>query len=184
MNCLRRLYAPRSSTRAACAALGLIALLAACDDDDGSGYKQSCKRNCERAHDCVSSVDVENCASSCQDDLAAVGDNLRPDYVRGIDMCFDELSCDQLIAATATNACRDESAARLSPSQTAIKLCEAVADSFKECLGLTVGTADCIDSVKVFADPALRSALTCAERACNERISCLEDQLGIDLTAL
>jgi hypothetical protein len=174
----------RTRALSSCAlALGLLASLAACDDDDGgSGYKKSCEQTCERAHDCVSSVDAETCTEDCIEDLAEIGDHLSTDYVKGIDACFADLSCDQLVGALTSNQCQDEASARLAPSQAAIDLCENVADSLQECTGLSTGTAGCIDSVKIFNDGTLRSALTCAEQDCTKRFGCLQDQLGISLT--
>ena len=163
--------------------LGWLACLAACEDGDGgSGYKQSCKRTCARAHDCVSTVNADSCTDDCVESLSEVGDHLRSDYVKGIDACFADLSCDQLVAALTNNACRDESSARLAPTPAAIELCEAVVDSLQDCIGLSTGTAGCLESVKIFNDSSLQSALTCKERACTERFSCLQDELGISLT--
>lgn len=162
---------------------GLLLLIGACDDDDGgSGYQQTCARTCARAHDCVSSVNAEQCTRDCNAAFADVGDNLRRDFVMGIDSCLTKLSCDELVIAIGNQMCRDESSARLAPSQAAVALCDAVSASFQECLGLSVGTAGCLDSVKIFDDKALRSALMCVQQPCTERASCLEDQLGISFT--
>lgn len=160
---------------------GLLLSAAACDDDEGSGYVQSCANSCKRLHNCLSSVDEAQCRSSCEEELKGFGDNLRSDYVASIDSCIQKLSCDQLAVNTFSQSCRNEAQARLAASQQAIKLCEQVSASIKTCTGLSVGTAGCIESIKMFADGPLRSALTCLDLPCDQRADCAYDTLGIRL---
>lgn len=160
----------------------LLFSIAACDDDDeGSGYRQSCANSCERLHKCLSSVDVAQCRDSCESELESFGDNLRADYVAATDACIGKLTCDQLAINSFSQMCRNEAEARIAASQAAIQLCEGVSASLKTCTGLSVGTAGCIESVKVFADRPLRSALTCQKLSCDQQPDCAYQALGIRL---
>ena len=119
----------------------------------------------------------------CREDSAAVGPHLRADFLAGIDACVDELSCVQLAAASVLQPCQREAAARLAPSGAAEALCQAVVDSIQECAGISVGTAGCLDGVKIFSDAALTSARACAEEPCDQRTACLSAELGTDPSA-
>jgi hypothetical protein len=161
---------------------GVLLSLVACDDEDeGSGYVQSCANSCKRLHNCLSSVDEASCRSSCERELESFGDNLRPDYVAATDACIEKLTCDQLAINSFSQTCRNEAEARLAASQAAIRLCEGVSASLKTCTGLDVGTAGCIGNVKIFADRPLRSALTCQDLPCDQQADCAYEALGIRL---
>jgi hypothetical protein len=108
-----------------------------------------------------------------------VGDHLRQDYVAGIDSCTGDLSCDQLIVATLTESCASEARASLAASRSALALCDLVSASVEECGGATLGAAGCIESVKVFTDLSLRSALTCSDVRCDQRADCVAEALGL-----
>jgi hypothetical protein len=157
-------------------------LLFACGDDDDGGtrYQVSCDRACDRQYECDSNVNPETCSMNCTEDTADIGPNLRVDFLAGIDACVDALTCNQLAAATVFQTCQREAAVRLAPSPAANQLCQAVVDSIQECSGLTVGTAGCLETVKIFSDSALLSAQSCENESCNERTACLNAALGTD----
>jgi hypothetical protein len=168
----------------ACASLlpHTLTLVAGCSDDGSStpAYKASCSRNCARAHDCSSTIDAEQCVDDCEDDLEDVGPQLRDDYLAGIDSCVAELSCNELVAASILNTCPMEAAARLGPSKAAQDLCDQVQESLEECLGVSGGASACLDTVKVFADGALRRAADCGSEPCDQRFTCAQEALGVD----
>ena len=163
----------------------LLALAAGCGDDDNGAtrYEVSCDRACDRVHECDSTMDIEDCAMTCKEDTAPVGPNLRADFLAGIDACVAELSCVQLAAAAVLQPCQREAAARLAPSASAEALCQAVVESIQECAGISVGTAGCLEGVKIFNDAALTSARACAEEPCDQRTACLSAELGMDPSA-
>jgi hypothetical protein len=68
------------------------------------------------------------------------------------------------------------------PSGAAMELCQAIVASLQMCLGVTVPTTGCLQSVKVFSDAALLRAKSCENESCNERVQCLTAELGTDPT--
>jgi hypothetical protein len=160
-------------------------IAAGCGDDDGPPqHEASCDRACARAHECSSSVDEADCAMDCKDDTAEIGPNLRGDFLAALDSCTADLTCIEFAGAAVFQTCQREATARVAPSDAAVDLCDAVVDTIKECTGLTVGTAGCLDGVKVFHDTALTRAQTCEAKSCDQRVACLRDQLGIDVAGM
>ena len=162
-----------------------VAVGAGCGDDDGPPkHEASCDRACARAHECSSSVDAGVCAMDCKDDTAEIGPNLRADFLAALDSCVADLNCIELAGAAVFQTCQREATARVAPSDAAVDLCDAVVDTIKECTGLTVGSAGCLDGVKVFHDSALARAQSCQAMSCDLRVQCLRDQLGIDVAGM
>jgi hypothetical protein len=163
----------------------VLGFACACGDDDGPPkHEASCDRACARAKECSSSVDEVDCAMDCKDDTAEIGPNLRGDFLAAIDSCVADLNCVQLAGAAVFQTCQLEATARVAPSDVAVDLCDTVVDTIKECTGLTVGTAGCLDGVKVFHDGALARARACAEKSCDQRVACLRNELGIDVAGM
>ena len=159
----------------------LFGLLCACGDDDGPPrHEASCDRACVRAQECSSAIDAGVCAMDCKNDTSAIGPNLRNDFLAALDECVAELSCVELAGNAVFQTCQREAAALTAPSAAAEALCDAVVESIRECTGLTVGTAGCLDGVKVFDDVALLRARACEGKSCDQRTECLRDELGID----
>jgi len=163
----------------------LSVLLAACasSDDAGPSHEASCEMACARVYECDSSVDEQTCAANCKNDTADVGPHLSQAFLAGIDMCVDQLNCAQLALAGYFQTCQNEASARIAPSAAAEDLCQAVVETVQECTGLTIGTAGCLDGVKIFNDASLRAGRRCDERPCDQRAACLQAELGIDPTA-
>ena len=164
-----------------------LGLLAAGGDDDGENphaYESSCDAACARLHDCNSNTDMATCATSCRDDAADIGPHLSTQYLMGIDACVQQMGCVQLALNPVFQTCQREAAARVSASPAAIDLCDEVVASLQMCSGLSVGTAGCLDTVKIFANSALNSAKTCESLPCDQRVACVQDQLGIDATMM
>jgi hypothetical protein len=143
-------------------------------------YESSCDQACKRAHDCSSSVVIETCANDCKTNNADIGPHLSTDYLAGLDGCVKTLSCDQLVATQVLQSCQRDAAAKLAPTPAAVTLCDAVVASFKMCLNLTVGTAGCLDSSKIFSDAALTQARGCDKLPCDQRVGCLQNTLGVN----
>lgn len=162
--------------------LSFFALFACGDDDrDGStAYLSSCEAACMRLHDCNSMVDIDACSMECKEDAAGVGPNLSSEFITALDACIADASCVQLAAQPVSQACQREAAARLGPSPAAELLCEAVVDSIRMCLGVTVGPEGCLNGAKIFNDAVLHSARSCDQMSCDQRSQCLEDKLGTD----
>lgn len=159
-----------------------LGLASACgDSQDVDGYQAYCARSCQHLHECTASVDVAQCTQSCEDDYADVGPHLRQDYLAGIDQCAADLSCTELAVNAASGRCAREARAKVSASATAVSLCGAVDDSIQECLGVSLGTAGCIEAVKILTDTALLSATPCFDKPCDRRASCLSDTVGVAL---
>lgn len=159
----------------------LFCALPACGDDDGPArHEASCDRACVRAQECSSAIDAGVCATDCKDDTSAIGPNLRSDFLEALDDCVGELTCLELAGNAVFQTCQREAAALTAPSAAAEALCDAVVESIRECTGLTVGTAGCLDGVKVFHDAALLRARACEDKSCDQRTGCLRDELGID----
>jgi len=135
---------------------------------------------CDRALECDSTVDVESCTQDCLRDAEAIGPNLSSDFLHGVDACLQALSCPELAVATVSMRCQREAAADIAPSATAQALCEAVVASIQECVGVSVDTAGCLTTVKIFRDPVLDAARSCQQQSCDLRWGCLEEHLGID----
>ena len=154
------------------------------DGDESRAYETSCELACERTHDCDSSVDIETCASDCKDDVADIGPRLSGEFLDALDECIAGVSCPALALMPATEACQREAAARLAPSAAAEELCEAVVASIQMCAGISVGTAGCLDTVKIFSSSALTSARSCDEVPCDQRSDCLQMELGLDPSAM
>ncbi|HMI92977.1 MAG TPA: hypothetical protein VK509_16505 [Polyangiales bacterium] len=155
------------------------------DDGDGrASYENSCDAACARAHSCESDVDVEACASDCKRDAADVGPRLSSAFLGELDACVAAANCVQLALMPAAQACQREAAAQLAPSAAARELCDAVVASLQMCLGLSVGTAGCLDTVKIFSDSALVAARACDEMSCDQRSACLSGELGTDPSAM
>ena len=57
-----------------------------------------------------------------------------------------------------------------------------VAD-IQECVGVSVGTAGCLETFKVFSDSALATAQLCQEKPCDQNAACVTADLGVDPTA-
>ncbi len=125
-------------------------------------------------------MDAGVCATDCKDDTSAIGPNLRSDFLAAIDECVAELSCVALAGNAVFQTCQRQAAALSAPSAAAESLCDAVVESIRECTGITVGTAGCLDSVKIFHDAALLRARACGDESCDQRVQCLRDELGID----
>jgi hypothetical protein len=165
--------------------LASLGLVQSCgDDDEQASYESSCDAACERAHSCNSDVDVAACASDCKSDAADVGPRLSSAFLGELDACIAEANCVQLAAMPAAQACQREAAAQLAPSAAARELCDAVVASLQMCLGLTVGPAGCLETVKIFSDSALSAARACDKMSCDQRSACMSRELGADPSAM
>lgn len=158
-----------------------FALLGACGDDKPR-YEDSCEHNCGRAQECSASVDLQTCIDRCKTGLGGIGPNLRSDYLAGIDACVATQSCAELALGAIFTSCPRESRAQLAPSEAAKSLCRDIQASLSECAGLQVGTATCLETVKVFSDATLARAARCTGESCDRRLSCLVQDLGVDPT--
>jgi hypothetical protein len=173
-----------SSLKYLCLASTVLWAAAGCGDDgDQRSYENSCDAACARAHECNSNVDVESCASDCRDDAADIGPQLSGSFLAALDACVAEQTCPQLALMPAVQGCQREAAAQLAPTQAARDLCDAIVASLQMCLGISVGTAGCLESVKIFSDSALVSARACAAMSCDQRTGCLQTELGTNPTA-
>jgi hypothetical protein len=158
----------------------LTSLLGCGDDGDGRiSYENSCDAACERLQVCDSDVDIVECANDCKSAAAEIGPRLSTAFYAELDACIAEANCVQLAVMPIAQACQREAAAQLAPSGAARELCDAVEASIQMCVGITVGTAACLDSVKIFSDSALRAARTCETMSCDQRNECLQAELGI-----
>jgi hypothetical protein len=156
--------------------------LAACGDDDDRGagtYETSCATTCGKIHGCDTSFDADNCTADCENDYAAIGPKVSGPYLEGIDACVAALDCSQIVASTLISQCQGESAANLSPSAEANRLCNAVQASVKECTNVDTATTSCLNGVKIFSDAALADAQGCVTKPCADRPACLTAALGI-----
>jgi hypothetical protein len=175
-----------SVVRASICALAAATSLLACGDDDdepGPTYTASCDKACAKSHECSSTIDAHTCATDCKNDAAAIGPNLSSAFLAGIDACVAELSCAELAAAVAFDICESESRARIAPSAAANDFCGAVVAEIQECVGISVGTAGCLETFKVFSDTALATAQLCQEKPCDQKAACVTAELGVDPTA-
>lgn len=171
-------------------AILLITALAAAacggDDDEGAtgDYVSSCQQACARIAECDSSQSIETCTATCRSDAGVVGPNLSAQFLTGLDACIQGLTCPELAAAALfdNSACEAEAAARVVPTGAVTSFCDRVSESFAECTGIAVGTGGCIDSFKVFSDAALGSASRCADEPCDQRVACLDAELGLSLS--
>ena len=164
-------------------ALLLAVLGASACGDDPPRYERSCAHNCDRAHECSASIDIDACERDCQARFARIGPHLRGDYLDRVDGCVDDRSCTGLALDIVLNTCPNEARARVAPSESAVDFCESISTSVAECVGPRLGTALCIDNVKIFNDATLASAARCSKVSCDERLPCLEDVFGQDPTA-
>jgi hypothetical protein len=160
--------------------------LASCGDDDAEdphAYEASCDHACTRVHECDSTMAIATCSANCKDDASDIGPRLSGQFLAGLDSCIDGLNCVQLSVSNVFQTCQREVSARLAPSPAAEDLCDAVVASIQMCTGLSVGTAGCLDAVKIYADSALHLARACADMSCDQRTACVQDALGTDVTA-
>jgi hypothetical protein len=126
---------------------------------------------------------IATCSASCKANASEIGPRLSGQFLTGLDSCVDGLNCVQLSVNDVFQTCQREVAARLAPSPAAVALCDEVVASIQMCTGLSVGTAGCLDAVKIFADSTLNLARACAEMSCDQRTACVQDALGTDVTA-
>lgn len=165
---------------------GFVLAFASCGDDDGEdphAYEAACDHACTRVHECDSTMAIATCAANCKDNASDIGPRLSGQFLAGLDTCVDGLNCVQLSVNNVFQTCQREVSARLAPSPAAVDLCDEVVASIQMCTGITVGTAGCLDAVKIFTDSTLNLARACADMSCNQRPACVQDALGTDVTA-
>jgi hypothetical protein len=164
--------------------LGLtLATLVGCSSSSDStggaagqqGIDDFCSHNCAREHTCLSD-DQATCTAKCKNDLAAIGPKLRNDYLSGISTCLDGVDCAKW--GTDAGKCASTSSASLAPSQGAQDFCNAFVKKQKDCSTGTGDLATCLNSAKIYGDPALSDASACLSQACADYAKCITASLG------
>ena len=137
-----------------------------------------CAAMCHRVQTCDSSLDTQTCENQCTNANAAVFPRLRSDVVALIVGCFDGKDCKTVLGGAFVGACTADAIASVAPSAAAASFCDALASAKKTCSGTDATKAQCLDSAKLYADPAIAQAQNCVKRGCSEIDQCVSAVFG------
>jgi uncharacterized membrane protein YgcG len=149
-------------------------------DPDGRGAASVdayCTSLCEKAHECDSARDLQTCRGRCLNELAAVGNKLRGEFLEASELCYRSQDCATVLAGAAQGQCVDEALSMLAPTGVGISFCEDYGDALANCSG-RLDTAACYDLVKMFGDPTIIDASGCLEKSCSQINACVDASLG------
>lgn len=131
---------------------------AACNDEHGYRFPQTCQLACERGAECQGRS-AGRCAAACADhEPPRVA--LSPRYLDAVRRCLAAQSC----AAIREDLCMSEEALRLEPSKAAQELCRRASDDERVC-ARTFDAVSCLDDVRIYDDPSFEARAALLRRA-------------------
>lgn len=138
-----------------------------------------CAAMCSRVQACDKTLDTQTCENTCTNGNAAVFPRLRSDVVELIVQCFDSKDCKTVLGGGFVGACTADAVATVAPSAAAAAFCDALANAKKSCSGTSSQTkADCLNTTKLYGDPAIAQAQNCVKRGCSEIDTCVSAVFG------
>lgn len=144
----------------------------------GSGPRSVdyCSAMCSWYRACGQAVS-STCATACWYNGGGMPNYARPEFLTIVADCLQgDIACAGGSDAS-WQTCVAEAATTITPNQAAFGLCEAFASYFFEC-GYTETPASCASQFMYYADHTLSQLSSCADSACGDMTSCIEDLIG------
>lgn len=138
-----------------------------------------CSSYCGRSAECDSSIDVDTCATECEDVTSSSFRRLRADVIEPTRECFVNSDCRSILTSKRLGACIEESAAMVAPSPAAKAFCDAFVTEAGRC-DAHVDRADCLSVARIFGDEALANAKACTAKSCSVMGPCVEAELSLE----
>lgn len=144
-----------------------------------AGY---CESRCAKLEECDPSRDRQTCTASCENELAARGPKLRPEYLSYLESCVVAEQCESVQSGDAEALCAEEASASLAPTAAGVAFCDVLAAVADGC-ELSADKDVCLETVQPYSSATLTTAKLCLSKACGEIDACVAAELGIEPSA-
>jgi hypothetical protein len=136
-----------------------------------------CSTYCKRNSACDSSVDVQTCSKTCQNEIGPTVARLRSDVIQGVQSCYDAADCKSVLSDHGVKDCIEESAVSMTPTGAARTFCDDFVAAAKHC-DTDINHAECLTGMRLYSDETLTAADACTQKSCSAIAPCLKAEFG------